>query len=144
MGFTLLFGLRSSFILQSQGLLAGLWHPRGSLGPSLDKAAHDAGRWAPNWLLICWPSFDVFAAFIVPWLAFMCDARASFILQCWRLIYKYVNCLELHKILQLRLKMSSLVAVNFILQKWWLKWRILYYSIGWRRRLGCERKELSI
>jgi hypothetical protein len=26
-------------------------------------------------------SFDVFTAFIVPCLAFMCDARASFILQ---------------------------------------------------------------
>jgi hypothetical protein len=42
-------------------------------------------------ILICWPRFDVFAAFIVPWLAFMCDARASFIFQCWRLIYIYRN-----------------------------------------------------
>jgi hypothetical protein len=32
----------------SQGLLDGLWHPRGSLGHSLDKAAHDAVRWALN------------------------------------------------------------------------------------------------
>jgi hypothetical protein len=35
----------------SQGLLDGLWHPRGSLGHSLDKAAHDAVRWALNCLI---------------------------------------------------------------------------------------------
>jgi hypothetical protein len=34
-----------------QGLLGGLWHPQGSRGPSLDKAARDAVRWALNCLI---------------------------------------------------------------------------------------------
>jgi hypothetical protein len=43
--------LRRGSRRSSQGLLDGLWHPRGSLGHSLDKAAHDAVRWALKCLI---------------------------------------------------------------------------------------------